>query len=95
MTNEIIMAISLILSGLLGIIGYSLGKNDGYHTGYSVGQRVIEREAQDALRRIRRARESLQTICPICGGDMHEYFMGDDVRRYRCMACETKVEVGR
>ena len=34
-------------------------------------------------------------ICPNCGGDMHEYFMGDDKTRYRCMACETKVEVGR
>ena len=31
--------------------------------------------------------------CPICDHLMHEYFMGDDVRRYRCMACETKVEV--
>ena len=34
-------------------------------------------------------------FCPRCATLMHEYFMGDDVRRYRCMVCETKVEVGK
>ena len=36
-----------------------------------------------------------QLYCPICATLMHEYFLGDDKTRYRCMACETKVEVGR
>lgn len=27
-------------------------------------------------------------ICPHCGLEMYEYFIGDDIRRVRCLSCE-------
>jgi hypothetical protein len=29
-------------------------------------------------------------VCPRCGGEVHEYFCADNVRRWRCFGCDRR-----